>query len=181
MSQVPAPANLTERQSRFVDLYIDLGAKHAGRAARLAGIADSGADAWASRALRHPTILAEIKRRAITTLTAETHASVQALVTLRDTSTDDAVRLRAASQILDRGGVLAATLARLELDVTVTQDRDSLIAEIMAFTGGDPAVLKALGIGGIGAFVGHDNRRPVKVIEHNDLEDEPEDWSNGVD
>jgi hypothetical protein len=183
VTQLPVPAGLTERQNRFVDLYIDLGGKHAGRCARLAGIADSGADAWASRALRHPAILTEIKRRAITTLTAETVASVRTIVAIRDNPlADDAVRLRAASQVLDRGGVLAATLQRLEVDVQVTDTRDSLMAEIMAFTGGDPAVLKALGVGGIGAFVGQGTKRKVKVIDQDpepvDADDLAEVWDN---
>jgi phage terminase small subunit len=115
-SQLPAPLTegLTAKQLSFVEHYVGLAGRHQGRAAIMAGYSRTGADAHASRLLRDPRILRVLRHYAETRIKATVVASAATLEELRDDlSAPQAVRLKAASELLDRAGLLVEKISTM--------------------------------------------------------------------
>lgn len=186
MAQIEAPA-LTDRQRRFVDLYVENGGRQQGNCARLAGIASTAADAWASRALRHPGILAELRRIAETRMQADVIRSTEVLRQLRDdASVPPAERRKAASELLDRAGMIVAKVSEHNVNVT-HEDRDTIIRDLIEMAGQFGLDPKAL-IGGAAAFLtpGRPKARRLAIEAEYDVVDDgaevdPDDVTDGAD
>jgi hypothetical protein len=128
---LPSQNGLTSRQIKFVDLWVVQGTnRNAGKLARMAGYSDLNADSAASHLLRDDKILNEIKRRAISTLTSEVVNCVNTMTYLRDgPGVDDAVRLKAATALLDRA-IPLARLHQVDVNVNVHEDREDVVQEL---------------------------------------------------
>lgn len=104
---VPLTENLTPKMLAFVEHYVDLGGRHQGRAAIMAGYSKTSADAVASRLLRRPDVLALLRHIVKTQIKADAVASADTLRELRDSpATPAAVRRHCANDLLDRAGLL---------------------------------------------------------------------------
>lgn len=98
----------------FVEHYVDLGGRHQGRAAIMAGYGKAGADAIASRLLRRTDVLALLRHIVETRIKADAVASAEALKELRDNpTTPAAVRRQCANDLLDRAGMLVEKFATI--------------------------------------------------------------------
>jgi hypothetical protein len=130
--EIPGQNGLTARQNKFVDAWVAQGRPgNATQCAELAGYGKAGAHVTASRLLRHPGVLAEIRRRAISTLTSEVVNCVNTMTLLRDgPGVDDAVRLKAATSLLDRA-IPLARLHQIDINVTVEPSRESTLRELI--------------------------------------------------
>lgn len=108
-SQLPAPLTetLTPKMLAFIEAYVDSGGRNQRRAALLAGYSKTSADTVASRLLRRPDVLAVLRHIVETRIRADAVASAETLRELRDSpSTPANVRRLAASELLDRAGLL---------------------------------------------------------------------------
>jgi hypothetical protein len=123
---------VTEKMRGFVEHYIALGGRNATRAAVLAGYAEGGAAAIASRLLRDPRVLAYLRHIASTKIRAGVIESVRTLEGIRDDATVSAgERRKAASELLDRAGML------IERITTITHEhviRDQHVGSSLAAT-----------------------------------------------
>jgi hypothetical protein len=122
-SQLPVPFGLTDRIKSFVDHYVAMGGRSQEKAAVLAGFAPSGAAAHASRLLRRQDVLAYLKHVAETRIMADVAVSVDVLREIRDDRLESppGERRKAASELLDRAGMIIAKIS--EHHVTVDDRR----------------------------------------------------------
>jgi hypothetical protein len=91
----------------FVEHYVDLGARHQGRAAIMAGYSKTAADAVASGLLRRADVLAQLRHIVETRIKADVVMSAETLKELRDSpATPAAVRRQCANDLLDRADLL---------------------------------------------------------------------------
>jgi hypothetical protein len=187
MSALPAPITLTPKMVAFCDAFLELGGRHQGKAARVAGYTDAAADAVASRLLRRPDVLAHLRQLAQGRLQADILLSCQTLRELRDdVLTPPAERRKCAEVLLDRAGWVVASLnVNANVDVGGPQTRGEMLAEIVQWCKDmnlDPRIL----IGGAQAFSHLAKIRQPVTIEPDTEEDldtglppaEPEVWDN---
>lgn len=108
-SHLPTPltGTLSPKMLAFVEHYVDLGGRHQGRAAIMAGYSKSSADAVASRLLRRSDVLTLLKHIVETRIKADVVMSADTLRELRDNpATPPMVRRHCANDLLDRAGML---------------------------------------------------------------------------
>jgi hypothetical protein len=103
---------LTPKMLKFIDLYIEAGGRQQERCAILAGYAPSGAAAIASRLLRRPDVLRVIRHITETVIQGDVLASANVLRQIRDDAeAETGERRKAASELLDRAGMLIAKVS----------------------------------------------------------------------
>ena len=125
-SPLPTPLtrSMSDKMLAFVEHYIDLGGRHQGRAAIMAGYSPSAADAVASRLLRRNDVLALLRHVTETRIKADAIASADTLRELRDDpGTPAAVRRQCANDLLDRAGLLVEKFSTMR---HVLEDRVTL-------------------------------------------------------
>jgi hypothetical protein len=146
-SQLPVPYGLTPKMLAFVDHYVELGGKSQEQAAVLAGYAASGAAALASRLLRRPDVLAYLRHVAETRIRADVVISADVLRMIRDdASVPPGERRKAASELLDRAGLIVAKLS--QHNVVVDDRRRSPADMARIIVDGDRRLLDdLLGVG----------------------------------
>jgi hypothetical protein len=103
---------------KFVDYYVAFGGRNQTQAAISAGYSPTGAQAIASRLLRRPDVLRLLHHITETTIKADILASAETLRMIRDSGEAPvSERRKAASELLDRAGMLIAKVS--EHHVTV--------------------------------------------------------------
>jgi phage terminase small subunit len=119
---------LTSKQAAFVQAYLALGGRNGRQAAINAGYSAHGpksgklgAAVVASRMLRDPKILAELKRETESRLRAGVVLAGTVLEELARDAQSESVRLSAAQALLDRGGLMLTRMT--EHTVTLRDER----------------------------------------------------------
>ena len=114
-SQLPAPLTegMTPKMLAFLDAYVRFGGRYQERAAIVAGYAPSGAGAVASRLLRRPDVLRVLRHITETVIKGDVLRSADVLREIRDDpGAETGERRKAASELLDRAGMLIAKLSQ---------------------------------------------------------------------
>lgn len=158
--------DLTPRQRNFVKHYITLGGVNAAQAATLAGYSNGDAGGRGSaiaayRLLRNPAILAEIRVQAEKRLQSNVGMAAQIIEDLARNAKNEGVKLKAAEALLDRGGMMMATISRHEVAVIHKRSDDELRARV-------EQLAKELGLAG-------------RVIEHRPAATPPVPAIEGVE
>jgi phage terminase small subunit len=126
---------LTQKQLRFVRQHVRLGGINATAAALCAGYAgkDGGAGAavTAHRLLRNPRVLAAIREEAERSLNAGLPIGTTVLQELAHNAVNESVRLKAATELIDRGGLRLMNLSQHTVIVEDRRSDDELRAQIM--------------------------------------------------
>lgn len=109
MSLPPDPSDaLSEMQMKFVRYYVEFGGINGTKAALMAGysagVKNASAAISASRLLRNPLVLSEIRRETERSLMAGVALGARALIDLVKNAKSETVKLEAASMLLERGG-----------------------------------------------------------------------------
>lgn len=127
---------LTQKQRRFLHHYLSLGGVNATRAAVLAGYEGGrdGASVTAHRLLRNPVILSELRDLAEKKLKANVAMAASVLEELATSAKNEAVRLKAAETLLDRGGLMLATISKHEITVTNSRTDKELLERVEQLT-----------------------------------------------
>jgi phage terminase small subunit len=106
---------LTRRQTAFVKAHVQLGGKNATQAAIMAGYSaakgKAGPAVQAHMLLRMPHVLAAIKEEAERSLRAGVAMAANTLAELAENAQSESVRLQAAAQLLDRGGLMLKSVS----------------------------------------------------------------------
>lgn len=135
MRDNPAP-ELTQKQLRFVELYVQTGGANATNAAIAAGYSPgrkkASAGVSATRLLRDPAILAEIRKETDRTLRAGVALGASVLIELASSANSEATRLQAATALLDRGGLQLKALSEHRIELVDKRSDAELIARIDA-------------------------------------------------
>jgi hypothetical protein len=177
---LPVPFDLTPKMRAFAEAYCDLGGQNATKAAMVAGYAQSAAAAVASRLLRRDDVLAYLRHLVETKFRAEAIKSATVLAKIRDDETAPVgERRKAASELLDRAGLIVAKLNQHHVTIEDTRP-EAQIAEILRLCKAQGIEPSALGLGGLVAFVGREKAEalaasPVLDAEFSeDAEPEPQ-------
>lgn len=115
----PSVGSLTERQQRFVAMYMETGGKQT-EAAIEAGYARESAQTTASRMLRLPHVQQAIMRETLVRIGLQAVPALHTLERLRDSARSDYVRLEAAKDLLDRAGFRPPERVDHRLDASLT-------------------------------------------------------------
>lgn len=138
--------NLRGNRRLFVDAYFQLGASRGdgAQAARMAGYSKDRLAVTASELLRNREVLMALRYLARTLGQAGVLAGMEYLVECAkgDNGAPHPVRMQAAKELLDRGG-LQARLDR-KLDISITDNRD--MGAVMASIGALAEKLKVMGV-----------------------------------
>jgi len=139
-----AMAELSPRQRAFVFAYVADGKGSATAAARASGYGetDGAQRVQAHRLIHNPKILAAIKELADGRLRSYTYRAANALIEIADDVTHKD-RFRAADTLLNRAGLLVATVSTVE-HIHKTEKRSDIldrINEIAKRNGVDPTAL----------------------------------------
>lgn len=106
-SPTGAPSDLTDRQSAFVKSYLDFGGRDGvGKAAAIAaGYSEKGAAQKAYSLLRMPKILHAIRSELEARFRSDTVLARDVLRAMAERGHPDSVKVAAAKELLDRGGM----------------------------------------------------------------------------
>lgn len=127
-------SDLTPFQRKFVLAYCANGGNGA-QAALAAGYAEGSARQRASELVTNPRILAAIREETERRLRSGVALGAKVLLDLAENAESEAVRLKAAEALLDRGGLLL--IARSETVHRVIDERsdEELLARLRALSG----------------------------------------------
>jgi phage terminase small subunit len=133
MTSLAKKDELSPRQRRFVECYLDLGGQNATQAAINAGYSQEreSAKVTACVLLKRPYILEALKVESQRRLRASVVLGASTLVELAEKATNEQVRLKAAEALLDRGGMQLASLSQHNITITDTRS-DAEIRERIA-------------------------------------------------
>jgi phage terminase small subunit len=139
MSLPPDPSDaLSEMQMKFVRYYVEFGGVNGTKAALLAGyspgVKNSSAAISASRLLRKPLILSEIRRETERSLKAGVALGARALIDLAKSAKSESVKLQAATALLDRGGMQLKALQETTVIVEDRRTNDEILKSIEALS-----------------------------------------------
>jgi len=125
---------LTQKQRRFVTQHVRLGGVNGCAAALAAGYAgkDGGAGAavTAHRLLRNPRVLAAIREEAERSLNAGLPIGTTVLQELAQNAVNESVRLKAATELIDRGGLRLMNLSQHTVVIKDERSDDELRARV---------------------------------------------------
>jgi phage terminase small subunit len=124
---------LTSKQRLFIEHYIAIGGRDAAKAATLAGYL-KGAKVTAFRLLRNPLILQELRTLAERKLKSNVALGAAVLEDLARNAKNESVKLKAAEALLDRGGLMLATISRHEVTVTNSRTDKELLERVEQLT-----------------------------------------------
>lgn len=133
---------LSELEEAFVGCYIETGGTDGKKAAITAGYGAAGAAVRAHELLRRPRVLAAIRKEAERRLQAGVALGAAVLADLAQNAKAEAVRLKAATALLDYGGL--AVVARSEHTLNIVDKRsDAELREQVA------RLTRELGLGAV--------------------------------
>ena len=163
--------NFPPMQRAFVAAYVESGGRNQEKCALAAGVAPSGARAWSYKALRNPKVLSALRQIADTTIRANVVNATEVLLqVMNDAGVAPGERRKAASEVLDRAGLIVARIDKLTVDVTVRQEesRETMmwdLGNLARRRGQDPTELlgNALDFVPANFLLGP---RPQPLIEH---------------
>jgi hypothetical protein len=121
---------LTRKQEAFVRQHVRLGGVNASAAAVAAGYG-TGAGVTAHRLLRKPHVLQAIRLEAERSLNAGLPIGTTVLQELAQNANNEAVRLKAATELIDRGGLRLMNLSQHTVVIKDERSDDELRAQIM--------------------------------------------------
>lgn len=129
---------LTPKQQAFVRAFIGTGGSNATAAAIAAGYSGkgkgAGAAVTASRLLRQPLVLQELRAETERRLRAGVALGASTLEELCKSANSESVRLQAATALLDRGGLQLAHLTKSHVTIEDRRSDAELKARIEALS-----------------------------------------------
>jgi phage terminase small subunit len=137
-----ASEKLSELESGFVAAYLATGGVNATQAALTAGYSENGAAVRAHELLKRPRVLAAIREGAEQALQRGVAMAADVLADLAKNAKSEAVKLKAAEALLDRGGLMLVARSEHTLNIVDKRSDAELREQVARLT-------RELGLGAV--------------------------------